>query len=400
MSTLPPATRPAGMYYKYGGSFIGTMTETNRYVRAYREGEIEFVVNQSIWIEGEAKFADIILPACTNFERWDIGEWACPTGAGASAADACNHRLIVLEQKCIEPLGESKSDYEIFSLLADRLGLGHIYTQGGHTDLDWVRRLFDASDLPTRISWEDFLQKGYYVVPVPPDRKRTPALRWFAEDRVRDTPDLGPKPCDTVGLKGLGTASGKIEFVASSLKRFYEHGGIDDPERPAMGPQYIPSWEGHHTTELVRRYPLQLVSPHPRFSLHTMGDGKGSWSDDIKDHRVLVDGHHYWILRLNTKDAEARGVGEGELIRAFNDRGEVILAAQVTERVAPGTVHSYESVADYLPLGEPGRSPDTAGCINILTPKRFMTPTSTGMASNSCLIQVEKWDGIPAARPA
>ena len=59
--------------------------------------------------------------------------------------------------------------------------------------------------------------------------------------------------------------------------------------------------------------------------------------------------------------------------------------------MAPGTVHCYESVADYLPLGEPGYSPDTAGCINILTPKRFVTPTSTGMAPNSCLIQVEKW---------
>ena len=51
-------------------------------------------------------------------------------------------------------------------------------------------------------------------------------------------------------------------------------------------------------------------------------------------------------------------------------------------------------VADYLPLGEPGYSPDTAGCINILTPKRFVTPTSTGMAPNSCLIQVEKWADI------
>ena len=161
-----------------------------------------------------------------------------------------------------------------------------------------------------------------------------------------------------------------------------------------MGPQYIPSWEGHHTEELTGRYPLQLVSPHPRFSFHTMGDGKESWTDDVKDHRVLVDGHHYWILRLNTADAEARGVAEGDLIRAFNDRGDVILAAQVTERVPPGTVHSYESVADYLPLGEPGHSPDTAGCINILTPKRFVTPTSTGMAPNSCLIQVEKWERI------
>ncbi len=50
------------------------MTETNRYVRAYREGKVPFVVNQSIWFEGEARFADIILPACTNYERWDIGE--------------------------------------------------------------------------------------------------------------------------------------------------------------------------------------------------------------------------------------------------------------------------------------------------------------------------------------
>ena len=56
-------------------------------------------------------------------------------------------------------------------------------------------------------------------------------------------------------------------------------------------------------------------------------------------------------------------------------------------------MHSYESCADYLPLGEPGHSPDTAGCVNILTSKRFITPTSTGMAPNSCLIQVEKWEG-------
>ena len=62
------------MYYKYGGSHFGTMSETNRFARAYRSANLEFVVNQSIWFEGEAKFADIILPACTNFERWDIGE--------------------------------------------------------------------------------------------------------------------------------------------------------------------------------------------------------------------------------------------------------------------------------------------------------------------------------------
>jgi len=387
-----PGYAPVGMYYRYGSSFFGTMTETNRYVRAYREGKVPFVVNQSIWFEGETKYADVILPACTNFERWDIGDWASASGYSAHGYEQCNHRLIVLQQKCIEPLGESKSDYEIFSLLAERLGLGELYTEGGHTDLDWVKRIFHASDLPGRISWEEFAKKGYYLVPIPADKQSTPALRWFAEDRKRDTPDWGPKPWDTVALKGLQTASGKIEFVSSSLKRFYD-AGASDPERPVMGPQYIPSWEGHHTSELLSRYPLQLVSPHPRFSLHTMGDGKDSWTDDIKDHRVLIDGHHYWIIRVSTKDAAARGITEGDLVRAFNDRGSVILVAQVTERVAPGTIHSYESCADYEPLGVPGDSPDRAGCVNILTPKRFVTPTSTAMAPNSCLIQIEKWEG-------
>jgi anaerobic selenocysteine-containing dehydrogenase len=105
-------------------------------------------------------------------------------------------------------------------------------------------------------------------------------------------------------------------------------------------------------------------------------------------------------MRINATDAAARGISDGDLVRAFNDRGSVVLSAQVTERVPPGTVHSYESSGDYEALGDPGHSPDRAGCVNILTPKRFMTPTSTAMANNSCLIQVEKWDGMDGAAAA
>jgi molybdopterin guanine dinucleotide-containing S/N-oxide reductase-like protein len=380
------------MYWKYGTSFIGTMTETNRYVKAYREGKVGMVVNQSIWFEGEARFADIILPACTNFERFDISEFANCSGYIPHTGAQTNHRMVVLQKKCIEPLGESKSDYEIFRMFAERLGIGPIFTMGGKDEYQWVKDYFHATDLPKIITWEEFEEKGYVLIPFPKDHKSTPAMRWFAEGRVKDTPDWGPHPADTVGLKGLQTSSGKIEFVASSLKRF-EADGFIDPERPAMGPQYIPSWEGHHTKELYGKYPLQMVSPHPRFSFHTMGDSKESWLNEVKDHRVLIDGHRYWIMRVHTKDAAARGIKDGDLIRAFNDRGSVILAAQVTERVPAGTVHSYESCADYLPLGEPGYSPDTSGCVNILAPKRFITPTSTAMANNSTLLQVEKWEG-------
>ena len=210
------------MLWRYGGSFIGTMCETNRYVKMYRTERLPFAVAQNIWFEGETKFADIILPACTNFERWDISEFANCSGYIPDSSTQTNHRVITLQKKCIEPLGESKSDYDIFSFFAKKLGFGDIYTNGGMSDLDWCKRYFGCTDLPKNVSWEDFFKKGYYVVPIPKDYKPTPALRWFAEGRAKDTPDWGPAPDAQAefGKGCLGTTSGKIEFVSSSLKRF------------------------------------------------------------------------------------------------------------------------------------------------------------------------------------
>ncbi|MFH1125086.1 MAG: molybdopterin-dependent oxidoreductase [Pseudomonadota bacterium] len=383
-----PGHSPIKMYYKYGGSHFGTMSETNRYVKAYRSPNLECVVNQSIWFEGEAKFADILLPACTSFERWDISEFANCGGYIQHSFTQCNHRVAVMQHKCIEPLGESKSDFQIFFEVAKRLGLAAVFSEG-MTELDWCKRLFEATDLPNHISWKAFLRKGYYVIPAPSEALRDPvSFRWFAEGRPKDTPELSPLPAaysEKFGM-GLQTQSGKIEFECSSLKRF----DADDPERPTIS-KYIPAWEGHHTRELYEIYPLQLISPHPRFSFHTMGDGKDSTINDIKDHRVLIDGTYYWIVRVNTKDARARGIKEEDLVKVFNGRGAVICAAQVTERVPPGTVHSYESSAVYDPVGEPGFSPDRGGCINQLTPSRMMIRKSHSMAANSCLVQIEKW---------
>jgi trimethylamine-N-oxide reductase (cytochrome c) len=385
-----PGNSPIKLYYKYGGSHFGTMAETNRYVNAYRSNNLEFVVNQSIWFEGEAKFADLLLPACTSFERWDISEFANCGGYIQHSLTQCNHRVATMQHKCIEPLGESKSDFQIFLEITKKLGLALPFSEG-LTELDWCKRLFDGTDLPKAISWKDFVKKGYYVVPAPDEALRAPvSFRSFAENRLKDTPELAPLPADYTEqfLEGLQTQSSKLEFVCSSLERF----DPDDPERPPMT-KYIPSWEGHHTRDLYEKYPLQLISPHPRFSFHTMSDGKDSIVNDVKDHRILIDGHYYWIIRINTKDAQQRGINENDLVKVFNDRGAVICAAQVTERVPSGTVHSYESSANYNPAGEPGQSVDLGGCINQLTPSRMMIKKSHSMAANSCLVQVEKWAG-------
>ena len=374
--------------YKYGGASLGTMNNTNRWVKMYRSDKLPFVVSQSIWFEGETKFADVILPACTNFERWDIGEWTSAGGYGHQFYNQVNHRVVTLQAKCTEPLGESKSDYQIFAELANRLGLGLYFTEGC-SEIDWVKRIFDASDVSQMTSWKEFCRKGYYVIPPDSPKSRAPtAFRWFNEGRKKDVPEPHPLPGDYSEefLEGLQTQSGKIEFVPESLKKF------DDPERPPLN-KYIPSWEGTQSKERIGKFPIQLVSSHARYSFHTLGDGKNSVINDIHDHRLLVDGYYYWLARINPRDAEKRGIKDKDLISLYNDRGKVVCAARITERIRPGVVHACESSAVYDPIGEPGKSADRGGCVNQLTSHQSQSKKSSSMAPNACLIEVALWDG-------
>jgi trimethylamine-N-oxide reductase (cytochrome c) len=243
------------------------------------------------------------------------------------------------------------------------------------------------------ISWKKLLKKGYYVVP-PETKKENRAptsMLWFAEGRKKDVPEPSPLPSEYGDeyLSGLQTQSGKFEFEPSSLKRF------NDPERPPVN-VYMPAWEGRRTMEVYDRFPLQLITPHPRFSFHTLGDGKSSILNDIADHRVLVDGHYYWVARMNPQEAAKRDIRHHDLVKLFNDRGAVICAAVLTKRLGPGVVHSCESSAEYDPIGEPGVSPDRGGCVNVLTPKRHMSAKTSASAPNSCLIEIAKWDGKAA----
>jgi anaerobic selenocysteine-containing dehydrogenase len=72
----------------------------------------------------------------------------------------------------------------------------------------------------------------------------------------------------------------------------------------------------------------------------------------------------------------------------------VLCIAVVTGRVRPGVIHSYASAALYDPL-EPGKagSIDKGGCVSILTPARLMSKNTPGMTPNSCLIEIQKWEG-------
>jgi trimethylamine-N-oxide reductase (cytochrome c) len=89
-----------------------------------------------------------------------------------------------------------------------------------------------------------------------------------------------------------------------------------------------------------------------------------------------------------------RGIQNSDIVKLYNDRGSVLCIAVLTERIKPGIIHSYASSAKYDPLeqGKPG-STDRGGCVNLLTSSKMLSKNAPGMTPNSCLIEIEKWEG-------
>lgn len=376
-----PGKSKVHMFYRYGGSFFGSMLDTNKWARMYKSDELEFVVNQDIFFNPEARFADVIFPACTNLERNDIGEFSNTGNRGyqSHGQNAVNWQVVVFQEKAIEPLWESRSDYWIFSQLAERLGFGQQYTEG-RTDMDWCKRFWEKTDLCKRISWEDFVKKGYYVVPVPENHERHYGFRWFAEGYPCDTPNH--RPCQEEGK--LGTLTGKFEFVSESILKYCPH---DECRTPIA--TYKESWEGR-TSLLRHKYPYALMSPHIRYDYHTHFQQHCKWLWEIPENRKVINGNPYQVIRMNPQLAAKKGIREGDLVRMFNDRGSVLGVARLTNRLTPETIHCYSSSGIYNPVVYGEITTDKGGCTNLLTPSRLMGEKVPGMAPNSCLIDIEK----------
>jgi trimethylamine-N-oxide reductase (cytochrome c) len=137
-----------------------------------------------------------------------------------------------------------------------------------------------------------------------------------------------------------------------------------------------------------------MIATHSRYSFHTNVDGKNSFTNDIPDHRVRVGGHAYWVVRLNSEDAAARGIRHHDLVKVFNDRGAVICAADVSPMVARGVVKSFEASAEYQPVEINGETVDIGGALNILTSARSQSRGTSSMAPNSCMVDAVRWNDV------
>ena len=161
------------------------------------------------------------------------------------------------------------------------------------------------------------------------------------------------------------TPSGKIEIYSRRLA------DMNNPKIPPI-PKYIETWESHNDP-LTTQYPLQFISTHFKRRIHSNMDNI-PWLRECEPQ----------MLWVNSIDARSRNIQHGNLVRIFNQRGEVLIPAKVTERIMPGVV-SLDEGAWYNP---DERGVDRGGCCNVLL-KDEHSPAGA-FCSNTCLVQVEK----------
>ncbi len=340
--------------------WITCWNDSNSYIKALRSPKIEFILAQHPWLENDCLFADVILPVSTKFEQEDI----------QSDIMGGQVRLVFKERQCINPLGESKSDYEIVCMIAEKLGLLKEYT-GGVTVEQLIRNSYENSGIKPMISYEEFDEKGYFIIPTDPDWKKYPAgLSKFYED-----PENNP----------LTTPSGKIEFYSERLASHFP----DDKERPPV-PHWIEKEKSHDeraSSKRAKQYPLLVVSNHPRWRVHANHDDL-DWVREIPTCKVTGDdGYKYEPLWINPADAAARGINNGDVVKVYNERGAVLGGAYVTERIMPGAIY-MDHGARYDPV-IPGEL-DRGGAINTITPHNTTSKNATGMVVSGFLAEVEK----------
>jgi anaerobic dimethyl sulfoxide reductase subunit A len=312
------------MIYSAAGDLFNQLPNVSRIIKGVER--LDFVVVQDHFITPTARYADIVLPATTFWERNDVHTpWA---GAG--------HYAIFMRQ-AIAPVGECRNDLDICAALAERLGIA------GYNDRsedEWLRELTrHAID-----DYEAFREKGVARFPAPEDAVA------FARE-IRD-PERHP----------FSTPSGKIEIYSMSLAA--------DPDPYGLGRiPAIPTWIPEPADPA---HPLRLVTPKSRARTHSIHDNQAVLARADRDD-----------LWIHPTDAAARGIADGQRVRVFNRRGRTLIPARVTDRIAPGVVSIKEGA--WFALDADGQ--DTRGCSNLLTDDRSSPAGATPF--NSCSVEVE-----------
>ena len=342
--------KPIKIMFSHGGNSL-----TNQHANINRSHKIlgdenlcEMIVVWETMLTDSAKYADIILPDLMPSEQpsFATGEYCGNMG------------YVICGTGCDNEKYERKTLYESLTLMARKMGCEDKFTQG-LDETGWLKKMYETAretdtDLP---EWDDMVAQGVY-------RSKEQNGGSIAFDKFRKNP----------GAHSLKTPSGKIEVYSERLAEYartwkLREGDVIDPL-----PVYAPDAEYGYDDARRATYPLQMIGFHERGHAHS--------SFTQIDVLQAANVKRFW---MNTADAAARGIADGDTVEVFNEFGRMQVQAKVTDRIMPGVTAMGQGY--WFAANEDGV--DVGGCINTLT-NSHPSPLAKAIPAHTNIVEVKK----------
>ncbi|EHY8553414.1 trimethylamine-N-oxide reductase TorA, partial [Vibrio parahaemolyticus] len=318
--------------------------DRNRMKKAFRK--LQTVVTIEFAWTATCRFSDIVLPACTQWERNDIDVYGSYSNKGLIAM----HRLV-------DPLFQSKPDFQIMSELTQRFGRREEYTRG-MSEMEWIESLYNDCKKANEGKFEMPEFNEFWEKSVLDFGEGKP---WVRHADFRKDPELNP----------LGTPSGFIEITSRKIGRYgYEH--------CQEHPMWFEKSERSHGGPGSDKYPFWLQSCHPDKRLH-------SQMCESEEFRATYAVQGREPVYINPIDAKAKGIKDGDLVRVFNGRGQLLAGAVLTDSYPRGVIRIEEG-AWYGPLNEKEGAICTYGDPNTLTQDIGSSELAQATSANTCIV--------------
>jgi anaerobic selenocysteine-containing dehydrogenase len=318
--------------FVYNSNPAAVAPNHNSVVRGMARADL-FTVVHDLFFTDTTDYADYILPATTFLEHTDI-------------QGAYGHYFVQLSQKAIEPPGEARPNVWLFSQLAQRMGFDEPAFRDTEEDLIAQALGIGTDGHATRpemahITMEALRKKGHIPLAFHAEPEKKPFQPYLS----------GPLP----------TPSGKVEFYSETLSAQ----GLDGL------PGFVPPTESRFG-ELAKRFPLEFLS-------RKADNYMNSTFANLDGHRKM-ESRTSQRLEMHPNDARARGIGDGDAVKIWNDRGLLRHTAMLNASLPPGVVAGK---LDWAKLSANGAN------VNALTSER-LTDIGAGATFYSTLVEVAK----------
>lgn len=296
---------PVKALFVYGSNPAAVCPNHNEVIRGLMRPDLFTVVHEQ-FLTDTTDYADIVLPATTFFEHKDL-------------QTAYGHYYLQVSSKAIEPLGECRSNVELFRALALQMGFEDACFS------ETVEEMIDEA-LASKNPWLEGITRERL------EREPQVRLKFGGENSRTGTGSAtaasAPQPFLPFAQGGFRTPSGKAEFYSEEMKAF----GLD----PVA--EFHPATESRHTRS-NREFSLELLARKADNFLN-------STFSNVSSVRQMERTN---ILEINSTDATARGIADGDKVRIYNSRGEIFLRAHVNGAVQPGVVSATLNWAKMSP---------------------------------------------------